>query len=1508
MSKILSCLRPSSRSILISFLLIAFATMNVAAATLVSTPSATQGWTPVNATAACGGVNTGTTGYVNGPLYPPAGMGSVRATTGSNGNTYWNYRNASFDGVSLSTITSLSYDTYVAANLDNQAFWIRFEVDIDNNGTVDTTLDFEPAYQTAVYNPGFPQGPVAKGVWQHWDGLQGKWYGPSGSGPGANTKTWTQALALIAAMPGYVDAKIKGNIAQGGFRANAGCGGSWANFDGNIDNLTLGVSGVDTTYDFEPVPSVVNVGQGSLTNTPNYTQWFFWNDENDTINNTLGSFVTGPAPAPLGTGSAQIGVSGSQRRNLATYQFAGTPLADINTLRYSTYNASATNGGHPNAAGYLQFNVDFNGSDTWQSRMLFLPADNGVITQNAWQEWDTIGNGTTLWRYSGGTWPGTGTPGTTPRTWSNILASYPGVRIRVTDSWLGVRVGEPYSLGYVENIDAIKFGTANTLTFFNFDPLPAVVYVDDSWTGSAPGSDPDGAGPATSFGYDAFAKIQDGINGVDGGGTVNVATGTYVEDINVNKAGVTVSGAGMDSSIIMGPHGVGDVNTILMGANNVTVQGFTITRTGNTTADWATNNQDQGVNFAQLTTGSTLQNCKLFGNRNGVYMNHTGPHTVRRNVIDNNRTGIQFANDVNGAIVEENFITNNHTLGMVMSFDQPGYETTGFTVRNNNISGNWYGQVVNRFVNTTVDLDFSGNWLGTATPTRTTANSAEPGYPNPHPVMFGGTATPPAPPAHAILGVSSAKIDYSPYLSNGGDTDPGTPGFQGDFSNVSVTPDGAQVGGGSRIQEANDLMTGGGTLNVPAGTYPGNVNITKAINVKGSFTVGGTFTLSNAGAQVSPGTSPGIINSGSLSLTSGSTVNIEINGPNVGSQYDQLNVTGTVSLGNATLNTTLGFAPTAGQVFTIINNDGGDAVTGTFAGLAEGDVFYEGAHSFRISYVGGTGNDVTLTSVMLCNAVSISTGITTLTGTTVNVPITVDDTTGNGLYSTDFTLTYNSSVINAPSVSLGTVTAGSVLTVNDTTPGVLIISIFNSVPFSGAGTLANVSFSVPGLPGTSSPVTFSAFKFNEGTQCLSTSNGLVTVVSGTITGTVTYGNPIGTPAPPRFIPDVTLSAAGSTPVSTTTGSTPSNGQYTLSGMGAGAYTVTPSKVGGVSNNIGGGATITSFDASLLARYVVGLSGGNAPTYGVPFVQSQIDSMDVSGTGGITSFDGALIARWVAGLSGTGNTAAWIFTPANRVYSDVNTDYTAQDYSAILMGDVSGNYDQNMPVPRPAEVGDKSAVIASVPTMTAQSGSTITVPVTIGDTTNKGVVSYQFELSFDPDMIEPAADPVDLAGTMSEGYVATVNALEPGLLRVVVFGALPFNGEGNLINLRFNVIGKSGVTDLGWNGLLLNEGNPRSGFVSGRIRVMPDVDDEDQPALGGRVLTANGQAVSGAVVTVTDTTGKVRSVVSNVDGVYRVRGVEPGQAYTITVEARQHAFTPITVSAGNRLTITDLIAN
>lgn len=213
--------------------------------------------------------------------------------------------------------------------------------------------------------------------------------------------------------------------------------------------------------------------------------WFFYNDETDTIDSALGSFVFGPDVVTMGEGSAEITVSGAQRRNLATYQFSGVALADITQLSFETYNPSASNGGGSDRSAYINFNIDFDGSDTWQKRIAFVPNKNGSPSQDTWEQWDAIDGGSALWWWSGyadnaNQWPDGDT--NEYRTWNNLLVSFPGISVRTNDPWFGFRVGEPYADGYTENIDAfviaINEGTNIHTTSFDFEPDPVLGCTD----------------------------------------------------------------------------------------------------------------------------------------------------------------------------------------------------------------------------------------------------------------------------------------------------------------------------------------------------------------------------------------------------------------------------------------------------------------------------------------------------------------------------------------------------------------------------------------------------------------------------------------------------------------------------------------------------------------------------------------------------------------------------------------------------------------------------------------------------------------------------------------------------------------------------------------------------------------------------------------------------------------------------------------------------------------------
>ena len=58
---------------------------------------------------------------------------------------------------------------------------------------------------------------------------------------------------------------------------------------------------------------------------------------------------------------------------------------------------------------------------------------------------------------------------------------------------------------------------------------------------------------------------------------------------------------------------------------------------------------------------------------------------------------------------------------------------------------------------------------------------------------------------------------------------------------------------------------------------------------------------------------------------------------------------------------TVGYVPGPGDTFVIVDNGGASPVSGQFTGLPEGATLTADGQTFRISYVGGDGNDVTLT-------------------------------------------------------------------------------------------------------------------------------------------------------------------------------------------------------------------------------------------------------------------------------------------------------------------------------------------------------------------------------------------------------------------------------------------------------------------------------------------------------------------------------------------------------------------
>ncbi|MES2332873.1 MAG: HYR domain-containing protein [Bacteroidota bacterium] len=283
----------------------------------------------------------------------------------------------------------------------------------------------------------------------------------------------------------------------------------------------------------------------------------------------------------------------------------------------------------------------------------------------------------------------------------------------------------------------------------------------------------------------AGMSIQAAVNAAAVNAVVNIEAGTYHEDVTVNKQ-ITLQGAGMNSTIVSGVVGGGSA-TFQLSANGVVIDGFTITRDGNTAATWNDALNTAGVAI-QSVGNADIRNCKFIGNRTAIDINNSNGNKIHNNVITDNRSGLLFRNKTDQTTVTENFITDNWTVGVLFldasgGTNVPVQSAANSVFSNNDISGNWYGQIADRQTGGALPAagnnlkNFSCNWYGSITPVTTVNNTTEPGYAAQVPVAYGGSAVAPGGQPD-IAGSGSVNFIYQPYLNNGSDNDPSKTGFQ----------------------------------------------------------------------------------------------------------------------------------------------------------------------------------------------------------------------------------------------------------------------------------------------------------------------------------------------------------------------------------------------------------------------------------------------------------------------------------------------------------------------------------------------------------------------------------------------------------------------------------------------------------------------------------------------------------------------------------------------------------
>ncbi|MEZ6130775.1 MAG: PKD domain-containing protein [Planctomycetaceae bacterium] len=160
-------------------------------------------------------------------------------------------------------------------------------------------------------------------------------------------------------------------------------------------------------------------------------------------------------------------------------------------------------------------------------------------------------------------------------------------------------------------------------------------------------------------------------------------------------------------------------------------------------------------------------------------------------------------------------------------------------------------------------------------------------------------------------------------FSNSGDV---TIGAASSFSSSAGAGSYTQSSG-STVVDGTLTVPGNGPMDIVSGLLAGSGIINADVTVGGSSAPIGVFT---------PGTSPGRLEiSGDLTLTAFSTTVIEIGGPTVGSEYDQVSVSGNATLGGTleidVVDLDNGFTPQVGNVFAVVT--GASSRTGEFSSM-----------------------------------------------------------------------------------------------------------------------------------------------------------------------------------------------------------------------------------------------------------------------------------------------------------------------------------------------------------------------------------------------------------------------------------------------------------------------------------------------------------------------------------------------------------------------------------------------
>ena len=353
-----------------------------------------------------------------------------------------------------------------------------------------------------------------------------------------------------------------------------------------------------------------------------------------------------------------------------------TPIANLDALGFATYRESGST--------VPSFNIEVytTGVDSYTT-FAFVPNAASVV-DGAWQTWDAMNSSDGVWYSSHNVGSGVFNcgPFSCSASWSQITASYPNAEVVYG---LGPNLGTGGT--FTGNIDKFTVGVSGTTAVYDFEPDCMTTCFVDAINGNDDNTGESG---------DPLAMIQAGIAKVQAGGTLQVADGTYTENVVVDKS-VDIEGAGPGTIVepaVSNPNcgGAGGTslcagasNVFLVQADNVTIHNLVVDGDNPSLTGLAVGGADVDARNGIITNhnagtfnGLTVDDVFVRNiYRRGIYASNGGAFTFNNNHVDKvqgEAASIGIFNFLSTGTVSNNTVSHandaisaNHSRGTMFS-------------------------------------------------------------------------------------------------------------------------------------------------------------------------------------------------------------------------------------------------------------------------------------------------------------------------------------------------------------------------------------------------------------------------------------------------------------------------------------------------------------------------------------------------------------------------------------------------------------------------------------------------------------------------------------------------------------------------------------------------------------------------------------------------------------------------------------------------------------------------